>query len=227
VAEPNDRVVPPSLVQRWAEQLGQTITSSRIRIQQLHSIFHNEDTHQGELQVPSYDAFQATQEPQHQITGARRLVDGRHGKPWPNSPGKPLSWFRSGKQSTPVGKRWLLQLEIKYSYCPGTCDHFGLQRSLITNAQDCIWEVRSSIRMLTMYTCSVPSEITAFSTCRFSLIMHSQPEVSHHQNHTQRWSRNQRHGQLTANSNLGGTTGRSDTTSNGPVTTTYARAWNQ
>jgi len=72
-------MIPLSLLQLEAGQLGWTVTAGGIHIQQLHAPLHTDDTFLGELQVPSYIAIQAVQEPLFQITGAGRLGDSRHG----------------------------------------------------------------------------------------------------------------------------------------------------
>jgi len=83
-----DGAVPLSLLQPWARKLGWIVTAGGICIKHLHPPFHTDLTLLGQLQLPSYNAIQASQGPQFQITGEGRLVDGRHARDSPNALGK-------------------------------------------------------------------------------------------------------------------------------------------
>jgi len=97
-AEPKNGAVPQGLLRLCSRQLGGTVTTDGICVQQLLPSFITDDTLLGELRVTFSDAIQLAQEPPFHITGAGRLVDGRHARHSPNSLGQFNRW--SGATNT-------------------------------------------------------------------------------------------------------------------------------
>ena len=88
VVNQRHRVLPPNLSHLQVWQPVQTVTTGGICVWCIHPPCHTDDTILGDLQLPFYNANEAAQGSQYQITGTSKLADGKHGIDLPDSLGK-------------------------------------------------------------------------------------------------------------------------------------------